>query len=105
MSGIPRVVDRSATKPIYLIVVEDPTEKDGVTFYKTQDLDEGNVTSLELRGFQLNKTQAGQLVKDPRASTTSAKTETKAVNRKIPWHRIIRIENTTYKKPQGENHE
>lgn len=103
MSAIPKPVNRSATKPIYLVVAEDPTEKDGFAYYKSQDLNEGG-SLLELRGFQLNKTQAGQLKKDPHA-TVSAKTEPKAVNCKIPWHRVIRIENTTYQKPQGETNE
>ncbi len=100
MSFTPKVVDRSANKPIYLVVAEDPTEKDGYAYYKCKDLNEGG-SILELRGFQLSKTQAGQLIKDPHA-TISAKTEPIAVNRKIPWHRIIRIENTTYQKPQGD---
>lgn len=100
MTGIPKVSQPADNKPIYLVVAEDPTEKDGVSFYKTQALNEGSAV-LEFRGFQLTKTQAGQQVKDPYA-TQSAKTVPKAVNRKIPWHRIIRIENTTYKKPQGE---
>lgn len=99
MSAIPKPVNRSATKPVYLLVVEDPTEKDGFAYYKSQDLNEGTAV-LEFRGFHLTKTQAGQLTKDPHAN--SAKTETKAVNRKIPWHKIIRIENVTYQKPQGE---
>lgn len=99
MSAIPKPVNRSATKPVYLIVAEDPTEKEGFSFYKSQNLVEGGAF-LELSGFHLTKTQAGQLTKDPRAN--SAKTELKAVNRKIPWHRIIRIENVTYQKPQGE---
>lgn len=102
MSVIPKPVNRAATKPIYLVVAEDSTEKDGFAYYKSQDLNEGG-SILELRGFLLTKTQAGQLQKDPHA--TSAKTELKAVNRKIPWHRVIRIENTTYQKPQGENNE
>jgi hypothetical protein len=104
MSSIPKPVNRNAVKPVYLVVVEDPTEKDGFAYYKSQDLNKSGAGSIEIRGFQLNKTQAGQLVKDPRA-TVSAKTEPKAVDRTIPWHRVIRIENTTYNKPQGEKNE
>jgi hypothetical protein len=104
MSGIPKVVDRSATKPIYLIVVDDPTEKEGFAYYQTQNLIESSIPALEFRGYQLTRSQAGQLVKDPHAK--SAKMEPRAVNRKIPWHRVIRIENTTYNnKPQGESNE
>jgi hypothetical protein len=103
MFGTPRVPDRSDIKPIYLIVVEDPTVQDGIVYYKSKDINETNNT-LDFRGFVLVKTQAEKLVKNPRA-TESAKTEPKAVNRKIPWHRVIRIDNTTYKIPQGENND
>lgn len=103
MSAIPKPVNRSATKPIYLVVAEDPTEKDGYAYYKSQNLIE-SVAVLELSGIQVTKTHAGQLQKDPNAKG-SAKTEPKAVNCKIPWHRVIRIENITYNKPQGENYE
>lgn len=103
MSVGPRIVDRSATKPIYLVIVEDLLEETKLAFYKSQSLIE-NGSYLELSGFQLTKKQADQLTKDPRA-TISAKTVLKAVNRKIPWHRIIRIDNVTYKQPQGETNE
>ena len=103
MSGIPKVINRSAIKPIYLIVVEDPTTTDSFVFYKAQDLIETGNT-LEFRGFLLTKTQADKLTKEPYAAN-SPKTEPKAVNRKIPWDRVIRIENTTYQKPQGESND
>jgi len=97
------VMPRSAIKPIYLIVAEDPTVKGGFAYYKAQALIEGP-NFLELRGFLLTKAQAEQTIQDPHA-TVVAKTEPKAVNRRIPWPRVIRIENTTYQKPQGENNE
>ena len=100
MSYIPKVSDRSANKPIYLVIAEDLLEKEGLSYYYVKNMIEGN-SFLDLTGFQLTKTQAGQLRKDPYA-TLSAKTELETVNRKIPWHRIIRIENTNHKKPQGE---
>lgn len=100
MSVIPRPVNRSATKPVYLVVAEDSTEKEGVAYYQAKDLNEGGLASLELRGFYISKTQADQLTEDPYAK--SADTDVKAVNRKIPWHRVIRIDNLTYKTPQGE---
>lgn len=100
MTGIPKVSQPSDSKPIYLIVANDSTEKDGIVFYKTRALNQ-SPASLEFRGFQLTKTQAGQLLKDPYAHK-GAKAESKPVNRIIPLHNIIRIENTTYQKPQGE---
>jgi hypothetical protein len=103
MTVMPKVLDRSATKPIYLLVVEDPMEKEKVAYYKTQELTE-SASTFEFRGFLLTKQQADKLRKDPYEAnaTTSAKSEPKPVNRKIPMHRIIRIENVTYRKPQGE---
>jgi hypothetical protein len=103
MSNLPRILNRSAIKPVYLLVVEDPTTTEGIAYYKSQDLIEGN-TVLEFRGFLLTKQQADKISKNPHAEI-SAKTEPKAVNRKIPLHRVIRIENTTYQKPQGESNE
>lgn len=100
MSQMPKVSDRTKHKPIYLVVAEDPTEKDGFAYYQAKSMIEG-IPVLDLTGFQLTKTQAGQLRKDPYA-TPSAKTELEVINRKIPWHKIIRIENTNHKKPQGE---
>lgn len=101
MVGIPKVSQPADSKPIYLIIANDSTEKDGIVYYKTRALNLQGSASLEFRGFQLTKTQAGQLIKDPYA-TQSARAEPKSVNRIIPWHNIIRIENTTYQKPQGE---
>ena len=85
------------------MVVEDPMEKENVAFYKTQDLTE-SAYGYDFRGFLLTKQQADKLRKDPYESsaTTNAKSEPKPVNRKIPMHRVIRIENVTYRKQQGE---
>ena len=100
----PSIVNRSTIKPIYIIVAEDPSETEGVVQYKSQDVIENNFF-LEFRGVQLTKAQAAKSIKDPHAQI-SAKTEIKQINRKIPWHRVIRIENITYNKtPQGENND
>lgn len=102
----PSIVNRSTIKPIYIIVADDPSEESGVALYRSQDMNECNAF-LEFRGIQLTKMQAVKAIKDPHASITStAKTEIKQINRKIPWHRVIRIENITYNKtPQGENND
>lgn len=100
----PSIVDRSANKPIYIIVAEDPYEEDGISLYKSQDITEGNIF-LEFRGVQLTKTQAAKTIKEPHAPISS-KTEIKQINRKIPWHRVIRMEHITYnKQPQGEKND
>lgn len=99
MEFIPKKHDRSTSKPIYLLLVEDPLSTENFTYYKSSDLNENNYY-VEFRGFQLTKKQAEQLTKNPNA--TSVKMEEKSVNRKIPWHRVIRIDNVKYKIPQGE---
>jgi hypothetical protein len=100
----PSIVNRSTIKPIYIIVVEDPSEAEGVVLYKSQDINENNIF-LEFRGFQLTKAQAAKAIKDPHAQI-SAKTEIKPINRRIPWHRVIRIDHITYNKtPQGETND
>jgi uncharacterized protein (UPF0248 family) len=102
----PSIVNRSATKPIYLIVVEDPSETEGIVIYRSQDINESNAF-LDFRGIQLTKAQAAKTSKDPHAPIIAAKnTEIKQINRRIPWHRVIRIENITYNKtPQGETND
>jgi uncharacterized protein (UPF0248 family) len=102
----PSIVNRTTIKPIYIIVVEDPYETDGFALYRSQDINECN-SFLDFRGIQLTKAQAAKAIKDPHATITSAKnTEIKQINRKIPWHRVIRIENITYNKtPQGETND
>lgn len=99
----PSIVDRNTIKPIYIIVAEDISENEGIAFYRSQDITESN-TFLDFRGIQLTKTQAAKAIKDPRAPIT-AKTDIKQINRKIPWLRVIRIENITYNKPQGETND
>lgn len=88
-----KVTDRSALKPIYIVIVEDLTEKNKLCYYKAQEFTETS-NYLEIRsGVLLTKLQAENLSVDPYAKN-NAKTE---VNRKIPWHRIIRMDNITYK--------
>jgi hypothetical protein len=97
----PSIVNRSATRPIYIIVVEDPSDPDGIVLYKSQDVTECNFF-LEFRGIQLTKAQAAKTTKDPHA-TIETKTEIKPINRRIPWSRVIRMDHITYNKtPQGE---
>ena len=90
----PSIPNRSTTKPIYIVVAEDPSDASGLVYYKSQDLVETGLY-VDLKGVQLTKTQAANTIKDPRATITS-KTELKQINRRIPWHRIIRMENITY---------
>ena len=98
---IPPVSDRSKTKPIYLILADDPTATDGVQYYKVVSLNEGSI--IDFKGYVLTKAEAAKLTKDTDAKTSSKK-EPVLVQRKIPLNKIIRIDNLSYKTktPQGE---
>jgi hypothetical protein len=101
MAVFPKVVNRSDTKPIYLIVVETPHCAEPFRYYKTRDINEC-ISYLHIRGYTLTKTQADKLAKDPYANP---KTDPIFIDHKVPWNKVTIIENLTYKKPQGENNE
>ena len=104
MQMLPKVTNRSDNKPIYLLVADDPSVKDNIQYYKVLDLNEG-VSVVNIKGILLTKKQADELIKNPYAKVESTETEVKEVNRKIPWYNVIRIDNITYKIPQGETNE
>lgn len=86
----PKIVNRADTKPVYIVVVSDPTHKRGIRFYKTQDLLE-SVNYVEFRkGTLLTKKQSDllQISKEEQAKTEVVQ---KVVSRKIPWHNVISI--------------
>lgn len=86
---------KSATKPIYMVVADSYTDESS-TFYLATKLDR-NENSVVIKGQKLTKAQADKLSKEP---TPEAKTE---IEVEIPWSKIRRIENLTYKpKAQGE---
>jgi len=88
-----KVVSRSDTKPLYIIVAEDPREKGGYSFYATKELAlEGMV--YDIRGWKLSKTNAEKLTKNLNQKEELCKS---SVNKKIPINRIIEIDNLTYK--------
>jgi len=97
-SQAPRTpVDRSATRALYIVVVEDPLQLDGnpagIQQYRADDIREHDHYLEILGGFVLTHAQADTLRKNPKAKPP--KTE---VNVKLPWGLVKKIENVTYKK-------
>ena len=93
-------VDRSATKPIYLIVAKDQTVKGKLQYYKAVDVTRGQA-AIDIRGYLLDKAQADQVVQNPYAKECVGT----AINRTIPWHNVERIDTLKYtksKEAQGE---
>jgi hypothetical protein len=94
---IPNPASRSVNKPIYILIAEDPGSKTKVQFYKASSVVK-NVSFVEIRGVELTKAQAENVRENPNATDAG-----REINHEIPWQRIIRIENVTYKKTaQGE---
>lgn len=94
MDFSPKIVNRADTKPIYIIVAIDPTVKGNIQYYKSQNVLE-TPNCVEIKGWLLTKTQADFFIKEP-FSTEEAKMGIE-VNRKIPWHNVVTINNVTYK--------
>lgn len=88
-------------KPVYLIIVEDPTVTSGINYYKVIDsknYQKGDAT-IELRKcYQLSKTEAENIRKGNTKKTKTEKNKKEEeLQVEIPWSRVIRIENVTYK--------
>lgn len=90
-------VDRSATKPVWLVIVDHPITKGKLQYYEAKNLNEFG-TYVEIRGVELTKAQAERLIENP--GQKSAGTE---VEEKVPWHCVKRIKNLKYKLKTGEN--
>ena len=90
---------KSTNKVVYLCTVEnldDPSESD---YYLSQKL-EKNPNLLVIRGQHITKAQRQKLVKE---TPDLAQME---IEIEIPWHKVKRIENLTFKKAQkGKNNE
>jgi hypothetical protein len=94
VAPMPRPADPSATKPIYIVRVDDPEVRGKIKYYRVQKIDR-HPTHLTISGFELTKAQAEQLRENPSALEVA---EQREVNIEIPWQRVISTENITYKK-------
>jgi S-adenosylmethionine hydrolase len=95
MAGnMPKPANRSANKPVYLLKAEDPTVKEKVVLYKVSSIDRfGDYISI--KGIELSKAQVKQVKENAHVSIAG-----REINIEIPWHRVISIENLTYKLAQ-----
>lgn len=95
---IPKPADRSAHKPIYLVVVEDPRIKGKIQYYRGIKVDRFEHT-LSIIGHEVTKAQAEELVENPHATIVDGR----EINREIAYQKLVCIDNLTYKrKAQGE---
>lgn len=93
------VSDRSTTKPVYLITTYNPTVKGKFAYYISRSIGEHS-NCLEVKGIFVNKNQVEQFYKDP---FTNNPENSKEIDVRIPWNRVISIENISYKKGKNQN--
>lgn len=95
---IPKPSDRSAHKPIYLIVAEDSRVKGKIQYYRATKVDKWEHT-VSIVGHAVTKAQADELTENPYAT----KVDGREINIEITYPKLVCIENITYKKKaQGE---
>jgi hypothetical protein len=83
--------------PVNILRVEDPSEKTGVATYFVLKLREDSAILCELVGFKAGKTQINAINSFEDVVNYVEKGSVKVVNIRIPWTRIVSIENITYK--------
>lgn len=81
--------------PVYIVAVEDPTNKTGLTYYRVEKILDGHMNFVEFQKcYEISKTEYTKLSENKETKIKA----TKALNPKIPWGRIIKIVNTIYNK-------
>jgi hypothetical protein len=90
---IPGPSDRSKNLPIYLVIVEDPTNKKRLTYIRATRLDYKD-GMVELWGQVLEKAE----IENPLQETNSKK-----VHWVIPNTKLVRIENVSYNNKEKTN--
>jgi len=93
-----KLPDKTINKPVYLVISESFESKSKLSFFKTTNLTKQSMW-IEIRGFEITKTQADNLKENPYAKETG---ETE-INIDIPWSQVKRIVNVTYKQQGKQN--
>lgn len=91
MSDIQKIAERSANKPIYIMIVENPESK-SFDYYKVDHLDQSNLSFVIIKGFAITKSQSNKLKNDINSKMAYAE----PVNMYFPWQRVVNIDNLTY---------
>jgi len=84
--------------PVYTLRVEDPSEKTGVaTYLLLKQVREENSILCDFFGFKAGKTQINAINSFEDVVNYVEKGSVKVVNMRVPWTKIVSIENITYK--------
>lgn len=95
--------DPSANKPVYLVIIEDPLDNSKSDLFYSSKVTQGD-QKVVIRGVKLTKEQYNKLQKNPNTNINANKN---LVEVEVPWQRVRRIENLTFRmaQKQGEKNE
>lgn len=97
MTENPQNPAKNTTKPVYIVAVEDPKNKEKVSYYQTfKMVEKSNV--LDILGYQIPSSAITKIKSNSDAENITKDKE--PINIWFPWSKIISIQNITYKKAQ-----
>lgn len=86
----------STNKLLYILVVEDPSQKTNVRYFATTKIDK-LATGVDVIGYDFTNAQSNKLKTWDDALGLATKEESEILSIFFPWHRIINIRNVSYK--------
>lgn len=88
-------IDKNATKPIYIVTIQEPNEKD-LTYIKTrQDFFNVYSTHIDIRGIVITKTVASKLQKEKKFERSLGEKD-EQIHWIIPLNRWVKTENISF---------
>lgn len=91
-----KLSDPNANKHLHLIVIEDPFSKIKERSFFTHSVDKGNF-GVEFKGFEVEKKTIGQIKTWAEALKHAESFKTEMVSLFIPWHRVVKVQNLSYR--------
>lgn len=103
-----RMKENRVTGALYIVSVEDPRSKSKVAYYITLSMNEDSGVLLSFKGLQLTKQQLDAINSLESFTTLEDVVNyvregqpVQLVDKRVPWTRVIDIDNITYKAKNG----
>jgi hypothetical protein len=90
--------NKTTTKLLYLIVIQDPLEDTKIKLLVTSKLDFSNTILATITGYVITTAQSKKIKNWDDVITLAAKTKLELINIQCPWSRIYYINNVSYNK-------
>lgn len=93
-----RIKENSANNPLYIVSIEDPSSEAKIRRFAALKLREESSLYLEVIGIELEMDTQQNALTNYNDVVTCAKHGVIAITSiRFPWHRVISIQNKTYK--------